>query len=196
MNIRRFFFTYRSYTPIPLAIVIIVFSNPSWPLFGAGLLLILGGELFRFNAVRYAGGATRTTNVGAPALCTTGPYAHLRNPLYVANMIVYTGIALAAGSEHVLYLLLLTWGFFIVQYALIVSLEEDTLTNLFGADYQEYRTNVPAVFPRLTPWTKQDNYTPKSFKKTLKTEKRTLQNIFLILAVIFIKHWVAGGWFS
>lgn len=193
MKIRQFFFKYRSYTPIPLAIFIIALSKPSWPLCGFGSLLILLGESLRFKAVRFAGGATRTTKVGAPALCTTGPYARMRNPLYVANMIVYTGIALVAGAENIWLTLLVTWGFFLVQYALIVSLEEATLTDLFGEVYLKYKKNVPALVPRLTPWHRKDSYTPKSFLKTLKTEKRTLQNIILVLLVIFLKFWFTRG---
>ena len=37
------------------------------------------GEIIRFNAVRHAGGRTRTTNVGAKSLCTSGPYSRTRN---------------------------------------------------------------------------------------------------------------------
>lgn len=193
MTIKRFFFTYRSYTPIPLALFIIALSRPSWPLCGLGTLLILAGESLRIFAVRYAGGATRTTKVGAPSLCTTGPYARMRNPLYVANMIVYTGIALVAGAENVLIPLTATWIFFFIQYALIVSLEEATLMGLFGDDYLEYKKNVPALFPRLTPWVRHDDYKPKTFFNTLKTEKRTLQNILFMLLVIFLKFWLTGG---
>lgn len=193
MNIKQFFFSNRSYTPIPLALFIVYLSVPSWPLLGFGFLLIIAGESLRFNSVRYAGGATRTMKVGAPSLCTTGPYAYLRNPLYVANMTVYTGIALIAGAENIWIPLIATWGFFLIQYALIVSLEEKALTNLFGEDYLTYKKNVPSLFPRFTPWVKDDLYAPQTFGKTLKTEKRTLQNLLFVLAIISVKYWFFGG---
>ena len=193
MSLKKFFFTYRSYTPIPLALFIIYYSNPFWPLCGIGSLFIFLGESLRVYAVRYAGGATRTVKVGAPSLCTTGPYSRMRNPLYVANMIVYTGIALVAGGEVFWIPVLVTWAFFLIQYALIVSLEEETLTGLFGTSYLEYKKNVPSLFPRITPWVNEDNYSPKSLSKTIKTEKRTLQNLTFVLLIIFLKYWFIGG---
>ena len=74
-----------------------------------------------------------------------------------------------------------------IQYTLIVSLEEETLTNLFGEAYIDYKKNVPPIFPRITPWKNKTERKRTLLLKTLKTEKRTLQNVFLILALIFLK---------
>jgi hypothetical protein len=35
---------------------------------------------------------------------------------------------------------------------MIISLEEETLTKIFGAEYENYKTNVPRLLPRLKPW--------------------------------------------
>ncbi len=187
MDIRNFFFTYRSYTPVPLALLIILYSQPSWPMSMFGLLILVAGEWVRLNAVRYAGGATRTTKVGAPSLCTAGPYAYVRNPLYVGNMIMYTGIVLIAGASNIWGMLILTWLFFTIQYLLIVNLEEETLVNLFGETYETYRHFVPALIPRILPWKNDDDRHPASWKNTFKTEKRTLQNIGFILIILWIR---------
>ena len=152
-----------------------------------GGVLALIGESIRINAVRYAGGATRTVKVGAPSLCTTGPYAHTRNPLYLGNMIIYCGIVLIAGGSYMWELFLIVFAFFTFQYSMIISLEEDTLDDLFGEDYTTYQKHVPRLFPRLTSWIGTDNRTPAPLLKTLKTEKRTLQNLTLILSLIVIK---------
>ena len=74
MNIRNLLFSNRSFTPVPIALIIIYLSDPSILYFIYGMPLILIGELIRINAVSYAGGITRTMNVGAPSLCTSGPY--------------------------------------------------------------------------------------------------------------------------
>ena len=79
---------------------------------------ILIGELIRLNAVRYAGGATRTRNVGAPFLCTSGPYSRTRNPLYCGNIIIYTGVAFLGGGDFMWGLVLLVGFFFVLQYYL------------------------------------------------------------------------------
>lgn len=189
-SIKKFFFKYRSYTPVPLAIYIFATSEKNTSYLLAGVLCLSLGELIRFLSVRYAGGATRTTKVGAPSLCTAGPYSYVRNPLYLGNMLMYTGVVFIAGSDMILVALGITWGFFILQYAMIVSLEEETLERLFGEDYCKYKKNVPALIPRLKKWKSNDKRTSLSFKKTLKTERRTLQNVFVVLLVIFLLNYL------
>ncbi len=188
MDIHNFFFKYRSYTPIPLALMIIYFSMPMLPYLWYGLACLAIGESIRFWAVSYAGGITRTTNVGAPALCSSGPFAHVRNPLYIGNLFIFSGIVLVAGAPNIWAMLVLTWIFFIIQYALIVDLEEKTLTGLFSDNYEIYKQNVPRLIPRLSSWKNDDKRKPMAFLKTLKTEKRTLQNIVLIIILILIRQ--------
>ncbi len=81
-----------------------------------------------------------------------------------------------------------------IQYTLIVSLEEETLTHLFGEAYVNYKNNVPPIFPRLTPWKNTDQAKRIPLLKTLKTEKRTLQNVFLILTLIFLRSQNIFSW--
>lgn len=188
MDIRNFFFKNRSYTPIPLAILIIYYSNPDFAIMWAGLTCLALGEFIRFWAVSYAGGITRTIKVGAPALCSSGPFTHVRNPLYIGNLFLFSGVVLIAGAPNIWCMLSITWIFFLTQYALIISLEEETLVGLFGESYETYRQNVPRLLPRLTTWQNNDNRSPMTFIKTLKTEKRTLQNIILILLLIILRQ--------
>ena len=188
MNIRNFLFSNRSFTPVPIALVIIYLSNPSILHFIYGMPLILIGEVIRINAVSYAGGITRTMNIGAPSLCTSGPYSRTRNPLYLGNMIIYLGIVLIAGGKYVFILEGIVFLYFTSQYMMIISLEEETLKKLFGDEYLSYIENVPRLFPKVTPWTGGLNvHKPSNLYKTLKTEKRTLQNIILILSILVIK---------
>ena len=188
MNIGNFFFKYRSYTPIPLAAVILFNAQFTNAYVVLGLLCISLGESIRFWSVSYAGGITRTTTVGATTLCTTGPFAHTRNPLYIGNMLIYNGIVLIAGASNIFAILMLTWLFFIIQYFLIINIEEQTLTRIFGATYLDYTKNVPRIFPRLFRWKSDDNRQPMTLLKTLRSEKRTLQNIVIFLLIIFTRY--------
>jgi len=188
MNIGNFFFKYRSYTPIPLAAIILYNAQLANAYVVLGLLCIILGESIRFWAVSYAGGITRTTTVGAATLCTAGPFAHTRNPLYIGNMLMYNGIVLIAGANNILAMLMLTWLFFIIQYFLIINLEEQTLTRIFGTTYINYTKNVPRLFPRLFRWKSDDIRQPMTFLNTLNTEKRTLQNIVIFLIIIYIRY--------
>ena len=153
MNIRNFLFSNRSFTPVPIALVIIYLSDSSILYFIYGMPLILVGELIRIIAVSLAGGITRTMNVGAPSLCTSGPYSRTRNPLYLGNMIIYLGIVLIAGGKYVFILEGIVFFYFTFQYMMIISLEEETLKKLFGDEYISYVENVPRLFPKVNPWT-------------------------------------------
>jgi len=189
MDLRNFLFQYRSFTPIPIVVVVLYNSNPVYPIFSFGCGLLLLGELIRIYAVSYAGSITRTTKVGAPSLCTSGPYAITRNPLYLGNMIIFSGVTIIAGGPYIWEMFLFVFIFFTFQYGMIISLEEETLVNLFGESYYDYKKNVPRLFPRLSPWKSSDNRSPTSIMKTLKTEKRTLQNIVLMLCSIIVRDY-------
>ena len=187
MDIRQFFFKYRSYTPIPIVLLILYYSKPIYPYYIIGVALMILGEFIRIDAVRYAGGATRTRNVGAPFLCTSGPYSKTRNPLYCGNVIIYVGTVFFAGGAWMWHILPFVAIFFIFQYYHIISLEEETLKIKFKDQYDLYFENVPQLFPRFSPWEQGNQTKPKNLISTIKTEKRTLQNIFLITSLIIFK---------
>ena len=188
MNLKKFIFANRSYTPIPIAITMIFFSSFIYPFYLGGAILIFFGETIRFNAVSYAGGATRTLKVGAPSLCTSGPYAFTRNPLYLGNMIIYLGFVLFSGGAYMFELLLFVFFYFSFQYFMIINLEEKTLYKKFDNSYSDYIKNVPRLIPRLNRWENEDDRKPMKFIKIFKTEKRSLQNIFIITLLIIIKN--------
>ena len=77
--------------------------------------------------------------------------------------------------------------FFLVQYYFIISLEEEILKLKLGEEYESYIENVPKLLPKLTPWDSGNKIEPQNLYKTLKIEKRTLQNILLILILILFK---------
>ena len=186
MDIRDFFFRNRGYIPIPLAIIILTFASIEIELLSIGVILLVTGELLRLNGVRYAGGETRTRKVGASALCTSGPFAYVRNPLYLGNVIIYAGMVLVAGGEFVWTLFPVTLGFFFLEYGLIISLEEETLRQKFGLEYNEYLAEVPRLIPRMTPWKGGGETVPMNMEKTVRIEKRTFQTIsgFLFLLIL------------
>ena len=189
MDLRYFLFSNRSFTPIPLLLAILYLSSFSHPYFIIGIGLIVVGESIRIYGVRFAGGATRTREVGAPSLCTSGPYSRCRNPLYLGNMIIYCGVVLMAGGQFLWPLLFIVFVFFTLQYSMIISLEEETLVKLFGNEYRLYRESVPKLFPRISPWLGNDKRVPLTMIQTLKTEKRTLQNIIIIIILIGAKNY-------
>lgn len=165
----------------------LAYAEPTTDVFIAGGLVGLLGELLRLWGVAYAGPLTRVTgNVGAPYLVVAGPFAYVRNPLYVGNMLLYVGLAIMANAL-VPWLALGTAGYFFLQYSLIVSLEEEFLAKTFPDEFAEYRNHVPRFFPRLTPYTTAATEHQKpDWKAALKSEQRTLQAIVLVVVILVV----------
>jgi len=187
LSFANLLFKIRSYTPIPFIIIALVYAELKPVYIALGLVLGISGEWLRLWSNSHAGGATRTRNVGAPSLITSGPYGYIRNPLYLANMLIYTGFSLASGAFFP-WLPLITFLFFSLQYAMIIMLEEEKLIELFGDEYKEYCSSVPRLFPGFHQ--RYGNATTgRPFTEALKLERRSLQGlvlVWLILAIRFI----------
>ena len=184
-TLRQNLFQYRSYTPIPFLFAMVVFAQPTTQTMLAGSVVAMIGELMRFWGVAYAGSLTRVTGgVGAPEVVISGPYAHLRNPLYVGNILMYSGIGFMSNALFP-WLLLVVVIYFVFQYEQIVALEEEFLQKEFGADYDEFKKNVPRFIPRLAPYEHpaQDHQLP-NWKEAIHSEIRTLQAFGLVLLVL------------
>lgn len=193
-SFRERLFSSRSYTPIPFILVMVAFAEPSlWSLV-AGCAVMVAGELTRFVGVAYAGPLTRVTGeVGAPELIVAGPFAYVRNPLYVGNMLLYVGVGIAADALAP-WLVLGAAAYFLFQYWMIVSLEEEFLEKKFGEAYRSYRKAVPRFLPRLSPYrTPQQASQKPDYASAVRSERRTFQAIVLILVVIMIRGWIGSS---
>jgi len=136
------------------AVALIVFGRPSARSVALGSPIALLGEAVRCWAVGYSGVTTRADHVTAPQLVTAGPYAYVRNPLYLGNFITALGFTLAfTGAVTAMRRLTLTiggLGAMLAVYVAIVPLEEAFLRQTFGAAFDAYATSVPRLVPRLS----------------------------------------------
>lgn len=81
-------------------------------------------------------------------LATTGPYAYIRNPLYLGTLIVALGIVAAARN---LWLAVIFAAVFVLVYLPAIELEEQHLRNIFPF-YVNYAERVYRFLPRRK-WT-------------------------------------------
>ncbi|MBN2089743.1 isoprenylcysteine carboxylmethyltransferase family protein [candidate division KSB1 bacterium] len=184
MDIREKIFNYRSYTPIPLAIAVLILAKPTLYSFLGGLFLVIIGELTRIWGVGYAGGATRTTSgVGGDVLIISGAFAHVRNPLYLGNFLLSLGLCIMAWP-WMPWMLLIYLLFFGIQYGLIISKEEEHLRGKFGSHYEDYSKNVPRLIPRLTAYKKASPEQTFNLMRALRSERTTLINTILFIGLI------------
>lgn len=186
-------FEYRSYTPIPFLIVMIIFARPTLTSILIGFFIVICGEAVRMWGVSIVGSETRTTGaVGGTYLVTKGPYAYVRNPLYLGNMIMHCGFGVMSLAIFP-WLVIAALLFFILQYSLIVRSEEDYLAKRFGDEYERYRQSVPRFIPSLKKYLSGNAPQPDfDWKRGIKSEKRTLQAIAALGTIVAILGVVRG----
>jgi protein-S-isoprenylcysteine O-methyltransferase Ste14 len=113
------------------------------------LLLVIGGLALRAWAAGCAGGHTRRATIEAPRLATGGPFAHVRNPIYLASIILGLGMVGLLADPWMLGLYI---AVFVFLYTSIVPAEERFLRGQFGEAYARYCAAVPRLLPRLSAW--------------------------------------------
>lgn len=142
-------FRQRSWTPVPLALVLVLVkwrATHLLGLFSGGEAVAAAGLAIRFWAVSHIGGISRTRASRLGPLTRTGPYLLVRNPLYVGNFLMWSGFVVAS---QLLWMLPIAWSVFALQYGAIVRFEEAALVRHFGAAYVGYARQVPRWASRV-----------------------------------------------
>ncbi|MBD9651453.1 phospholipid methyltransferase [Ensifer sp. ENS09] len=129
----------------------LVLDNPLLTLAkdAVAVLVILAGLALRATVVGYKyiqrGGLKK--KVYAKDLVTEGMFGVCRNPLYVGNMLLYSGVFLLHGNP---LLIVVGIGLFAFMYQCIVYAEEAFLLRTFGDAYRAYCRDVPRWMLRLS----------------------------------------------
>ena len=100
-------------------------------------------------AAGFAGRHTRSEQIEGSKLATTGPYAHLRNPIYLGSALLGVGMVLLIGDRRLLTPCAVT---LLVLYFGLIPAEEEFLSEKFREEYEAYCRHVPRFLPRLRPW--------------------------------------------
>lgn len=102
-----------------------------------GLTVTILGQLIRAATIGLAyiirGG--RDKKVYAEELVTEGIFHHCRNPLYVGNILMLTGVGILSNS--LLYMVFVIPAFVFIYQAIVLA-EEDFLRKKFGAAFDAY----------------------------------------------------------
>jgi protein-S-isoprenylcysteine O-methyltransferase Ste14 len=78
-------------------------------------------------------------------LIRTGPYQHLRHPIYTGLLMMYVGLAVGTGE----WLAMVGLAVAVLAYWRKTRMEEATLGTAFGAEYDTYRANSWAIVPGI-----------------------------------------------
>jgi protein-S-isoprenylcysteine O-methyltransferase Ste14 len=181
-------FRNRTWLPIPLALVLIASTHRtpySFAMVACGVPLVLIGEVIRMYGVRHIGTVSRTRADRTGPLITSGPYALVRNPLYIGNWFIWMGIALASG---VLWMIPISWMVFAFIYGRLIAWEEQLLV-VRHPTYPAYRDSVPSWIPRLGSRVDAPRCaTTVGWRTVLFSERGTLLALLAMLSIVILRQ--------
>lgn len=116
---------------------------------GVGLPIFAAGVVLRIWAQRHLCYRLKAER----RLSVTGPYAHVRNPVYIGNTLILVGLAMTC---ELFWMALPTVLWAGLMYSLAIRFEENRLAKRHGDEYRRYQERVPRWVPRLPtlilPW--------------------------------------------
>ncbi|MGQ9523742.1 MAG: methyltransferase family protein [Armatimonadota bacterium] len=131
----------RTFTVVAVPLVMLALAQPTLVSLIAGCVLVAAGQALRLWAAGYIHKESEVT--------TGGPYAYVRNPLYVGSFLISAGFAVMSAVW-------ISWLLVAVQYAFVYHLtviaEEQRLEEILGESYRQYRASVPRWIPSLRPY--------------------------------------------
>ena len=107
-----------------------------WPL---GISVMMLGFLIRLWATKHIGRRMPWMKKKGKKLIKTGPYAIVRNPLYIGNIIIATGLSLLSELIWIVPLIIL---YFFTLYHLVALYEEKKLLERWGEGDFAYLSEV------------------------------------------------------
>lgn len=199
ITIGNFFFKFRNLLFPVFALTIFIPSPPlfSKSIFGEnaysiavslGLTIAFSGQLIRAVTIglKYIVRGGKNKKVYAQDLVTEGIFNHCRNPLYVGNILMLTGVGLLSNS---LYFILFAVPFFCFIYQAIVLAEENYLQNKFGDQYRAYRSRVNRWIPNLTGLSVTFRSMEFNWRRYLVNEYNTIYLLLLSIFIVLMVHY-------
>jgi protein-S-isoprenylcysteine O-methyltransferase Ste14 len=112
-----------------------------WLTWSLGLAVFLVGVLIRIWAQTHLRYRLDIRKV----LTTTGPYAYVRNPIYIGNSLMLLG---ACVTSQLLWFVPVMLVWCVVVYPYVVRYEETHLLAKYGQPYADFLAKVPRWIPR------------------------------------------------
>ncbi len=156
-------------------------ARPSgWSLL-AGVALVAAGEATRLWA---AGHLQKNEQV-----TTSGPYAYVKNPLYLGSLLIMAGFGVMAWNWWLLAGgLVIFWAYYVPYKK---QRESDRLRERFGDVWVKYDAAVPDYFPRLTPYARRGKMRWRTDLILDNSEHQTAAVVLIGVLLIGVRWWLA-----
>jgi protein-S-isoprenylcysteine O-methyltransferase Ste14 len=166
----------------PFGFFVIFFCSLNEASIRAGIGYIIAGSLIRLWSNGYA--------IKNDKLTTSGPYAFVRNPLYLGTFLIAIGFVIVLKSDPP-YLEWIAGGIFLLalsfMYYRTIKGEQGMLLAKFKDTYKDYCKSVPAMIPCLIPYSKGEKW-PFNLQRLINSkEHKPVFWIFILLVVFHIK---------
>jgi protein-S-isoprenylcysteine O-methyltransferase Ste14 len=152
---------------------------PHWP----GVVLCGIGAFIRF----WASGWLKKDH----ELATQGPYALVRNPLYLGTFLMAVGILWAV---QLWVLLAITAGFFLSVYHFVILDEETKLRKLFPQTFDSYCQKTPRVIPSPYSIVRAFRSKGEQFSWSLASKNKAFEAILSFVGLVGFTAVVAFLW--
>jgi len=165
---------FRQFLGIAFVILVSTAGEPKKMLLATGGGLVVLGIAVRL----WASGHIKKNKV----LATDGPYTYVRHPLYVGNITLGFGFALASGLWWSLPLLV---GILVAFYPHAIRREDERLHRMFNKEWEQWRKGTRALIPRLISYqfTQRGNW---SFRQSLRQNGEPIIALFLLFWLYFL----------
>jgi protein-S-isoprenylcysteine O-methyltransferase Ste14 len=182
-------FRYRSFLPVPLALILLLVrggESDGRALLVLGAIIVMTGQALRLWAVRHIGTISRTRTTRYGPLMTAGPYAVVRNPLYVGNWLLWTGFAV---WSRLLWMVPVAWLVFFFQYRAIARWEAAFIRNKYLDAYDDYARQVRSWMPR---WPSREALAAVAplhpWREVFFSERGTLIAVVVMAVLLTVKY--------
>jgi protein-S-isoprenylcysteine O-methyltransferase Ste14 len=181
-----FLFRNRGLLTAPVSLALVLLTGPLSVWTGLGLGMLLMGPAIRLWSIAHIGPTARESSAVVEKLVYTGPYELTRNPLYIANIWMQTGLGIAtcgpAGGAAICA------GFFIF-YSVVVRYEEAFLEERLGEIYRSSRNRVPRWIGEAAPVHAAQPRGPltERVRTAIRAERTTLTITFFVTILVLIR---------
>ena len=194
ISIGNFLFKHRnSLFPLYILALFLIFRPPVSRIRGsesaenildlAAVVIALAGLAIRGIVIglAYIKRGGRNRKVYAANLVTEGMFSVCRNPLYVGNMLIFTGQFLIFGNHWCLLIGVASFWFI---YECIIAAEENYLREKFGTAYDDYCYDVPRWMPKFSKLGESTTGMKFDWRKVILKDYPTMCSTLIFLAGI------------